>query len=60
MLEDQSNKALKARDAAFAKATKYGWDWENDEKWGHWANKATGPELAAHGLATAITKCRLR
>jgi hypothetical protein len=59
MVDDQSSKALRAMDAAFAKAKKYGWDWENDEQWGRWANKATGPEIAAHGLATAIMKCRL-
>jgi hypothetical protein len=57
--EDQSSRALKAMNAAFKVAAKYGWDWENDEKWERWANRATGPELAAHGLAAAITKCRL-
>lgn len=60
MVEDESEKSIKAVNKAFAKAAKYGWDWENDEKWGHFANKATGPEIVANGLANAIEKCRLR
>ena len=59
MRQWDSEKGNRLTDKAFDLAKKYGWDWENDDQWVHWANKATGPELIAHGLANAIQKAKL-
>lgn len=56
---DESAKYLRLENKAFDLAKKLGWDWENDEKWAHWALKATSPEIIAHGLAYAIQRIRL-
>jgi len=59
MKNDQSQKGVLLTSKAFGLASKFGWDWENDAVWGHWANKATDPEILANGLAFAIQRARL-
>lgn len=57
--DEGSRSTQRLVEQAFELAEKYGWDAAADEEWMHWALKATGPELLAHGLAKAIQKTRL-
>lgn len=56
---DESEEVMRLRDEAFDLAKSYGWDWENDDEWTSFANKATETELIAFGLSYAIDRIRL-
>lgn len=64
-LEERDNAELQrlelaaeiAHMAAFELAENYGWDWVNDEDACEYFNKATQPEILAHGLTRALEMC---
>ncbi len=55
---DPSDEGIEANNAAFDLATACGWDWEHDEDFTSWANKATGQESLVEGLQRALAVAR--